>query len=377
MQHVETPAAPVIKVDGREVLSFGGCSYLGLAHLPEILGVGQAALGDLGSTAQLPRHYGFQSPANLESEEAARQFFGAEDAMYFATGYLFPLIALPGLVDDYDVVVLDETAHFCLTEGARAAGKEVRTFGHCDAEDLARVTASIVSGNQRYVVATDGCFPTFGRVPPLRRYAEIVAQHDAWLIVDESHSFGSVGKTGRGACEHEGILGLKNIVAGGSASKGLGAFGGLAIGSSNAIARLWQAPAARGAALGISAGAAMLSASLKYLREHPERFEWLRDNADRMRDGLKSLGISCYATPAPIFAFTCGSAAQMQSIQAGLYDEGIFIIYSNYVGAGPEGALRIAVYADHKPDHITRLIAALRGHLKAIKSDNHKELLVQ
>jgi|688.fasta_scaffold02467_16 7-keto-8-aminopelargonate synthetase-like enzyme len=363
MQYIQSPSAATIRVDERDILSFGGCSYLGVGALPEVIEAGRTALGNFGATAQLPRHYGFQSPANQAAEEAAKVFFGSEGAMYIGTGYLFALIALSGLKNDYDVAILDETAHFCLTDGALAAGKQIVHFRHCDADDLQRVVSDVVDCGKRFVVATDGAFPTVGRVPPLALYAEITERHNAWLIVDESHSFGSVGFTGRGACEHEGIIGRPKVLAGGSASKAFGAFGGLVIGSSEAIGRLWQAPASKGTALGMTSGAAMLTASLNYLRANPERFDSLRRNSATMQCELKKIGIICADTPAPIFSFTHGRAADMARVQQALYDDDIFITYSNYVGAGAEGVLRIAVFADHQPEHFTRLINSLSRNL--------------
>lgn len=362
MQYIQSPSAATIRVDGRDILSFGGCSYLGVGALPEVIEAGQTAIGNFGATAQLPRHYGFQSPANQAAEDAAKAFFGTDNAMYIGTGYLFALIALSGLKDDYDVAIIDETAHFCLSDGAMAAGKQIVRFRHCDADDLQLVVSKAVASGKRFVVATDGAFPTFGRVPPLARYAEITEQYNAWLIVDESHSFGSVGATGRGACEHEGIIGRPKVLAGGSASKAFGAFGGVAIGSRDAIDRLWQAPAAKGTALGMTSGAAMLTAALNHLRANPEQFERLRRNSATMRRLLSEIGIICIDTPAPIFSFVLGKAADMTRIQQGLYDDGIFIIYSTYVGAGTEGALRIAVFADHQPEHFARLIDSLSRH---------------
>lgn len=363
MQKIHSPAAAVIHVDGREILSFGGCSYLGLANVPSVIEAGRNALRDFGATAQLPRHYGYQSPANLAAEDAARRFFGVEAAMYIATGYLFPLIALPGLKDDYNVAILDETAHFCLVEGARAAGREIRTFRHCDADDLERVAAEAVAQGKRILIATDGCFPTFGNIPPLANYAKIAERYGAWLIVDESHGFGAVGKTGRGACEDAQVLGHPKIIAGGSASKGLGAYGGLCLASGAVIDRLWQAPAARGAALGISSGAMMLVASLDHLRANPEIFLARDANCRMLHQRLSAIGIDCPDPRTPIFAFRHGSAKDMQRAQQFLYDNQIFIIYSQYVGAGAEGALRIAVFADHTVDHIERLCVALDKHL--------------
>ena len=358
IRRVESPSGARIFVDGREILNFGGCSYLGLSNHPELLAAGTNALTNLGPIAQIPRHYGFALAANLDVEAEAAQFFDAEAAMYFSTGYLFGLISLCGLAAEYDIAFLDASTHYSLRDGAAAAGKPVHSFAHLDPDDLARVLAAELKPGQRPLAATDGMFPTFGSIAPLADYARVLAPYDGWLIVDESHSFGAIGPTGGGAVEHHGLE-RDRVVAGGSMSKAFCAFGGLAVGSREVIDELWKSPAARGAASGISSGAAMTAASLRYVRQHPERLEKLRRNVRQLKAGVRALGYDIEDSDAPVATFVAGKAQDMQRLHARLLDDGIYVIYSNYVGAGAEGAIRCAVFADHEPDEIERLLAAL------------------
>lgn len=358
LETIQSPSAARMVIDGRPILNFGGSCYLGLSAQPELVEAGVRAIGQLGSTGQLPRHYNLALAANLEAENAARAFFGTEGAIYYATGYLFGLMAMTALADDYDVAVIDESGHYNLVEGARMAGKPIVTFKHRDAADLASVLDRVASEDKRALVATDGMFATFGTSPPLAEYQRLIDRHGGWLLVDESHSFGSLGATGQGACEMTGISGDR-VLRGGSMAKAFCAYGGLTVGSAEAIARLWQTPIARGAVSGMSAGAAMTAASLRYVRANPERLEALRTNAARLKQALRGYGFAVEDNGSPVAAFVHGDAAQMQAIQQALWAQGIFVIYSTYVGAGPEGALRIAAFADHQAEDYERLAEAL------------------
>jgi 8-amino-7-oxononanoate synthase len=359
MQRVETPSAANMVIDGRPILSFGGSCYLGLSNHPDIIEAGVAALRAYGSTAQLPRHYDFGLVANLEAEAAARDFFDAEGAIYQTSGYLFGIVALPALADDYDVAVLDESAHFNLVEGARAAERPIERFRHRDPEDLERVLRLVTARGQRPLVATDGMFPTFGTLPPLADYQTLIDRSGGWLLVDESHAFGTLGPLGRGSAEAQGISGDR-VLRGGSMGKAFCAFGGLSLGRQDAIDRLWLAPASRGAVSGMSSGAAMTAASLRIVRDNPDLLARLRSNTVLMRTMLERLGVVVEPSQSPVAAFVHGSADQMRSIQRQLWDDGIYVIYSTYVGAGPEGALRIAAFADHTPEDYDRLEDALK-----------------
>ena len=359
LRRIESPIGAHLTVDGQSLLNFGGTCYLGLGGEPALLAAGEQALRSHGATGTIPRHYGFAEPANLDAEAAALNYFDVEAAMYFATGYLFGLISMAGLAARFDVAILDESAHYNLRDGALAAGKPVRTFRHLDTDDLARVLESTRAAGLRPLVATDGMFPTFGTVPALADYARLLAPQAGWMLVDESHSFGVLGANGRGATEHHDVVGPR-VIAGGSLGKAFGSYGGIAIGSSEVIAELWKSPAARGAATGMTCGAAMAAASMRLLREHPERLARLRSNARHLKAGIRQLGLEVDDSDSPVATFVTGTAARMQALQAQLQAEGIYVMYSTYIGAGPEGALRCAAFADHEPQHIDRLLESLK-----------------
>lgn len=357
-QRIESACTAYVTVGGRRLLNFGGSGYLGLANCTPILEAGMEALRRYGPHAQLGRHYGFTLAANAEAEAEACRFFRVDGAMYFAAGYLFGLIALAGAAWHGDAIYLDSAAHYSLRDGALATGKPVRYFAHRDPADLERVLALTLKSGQRPVVATDGMFATYGSVAPLADYAHVIAPFKGWLVVDESHAFGTIGAKGRGAVEAAG-LSREQVIAGGSMAKAFGAYGGIAIGSSEIIDCLWQTPVARGAALGMSAGAAMTSASLRYVRQHPELLARLRLNAHLLKEHLRALGLTIEANDGPLATFVHGQAVDMQRIQSSLFDAGIYITYSTYVGAGPQGALRIAALADHRQVDIERLVTVL------------------
>ncbi len=355
---MESPSSANIIVDGQSILNFGGSSYLGLANHPEVVEAGLTTLKQQGAACQLPRHYGFEGMGNHDVEEAARAYFSADGAMYFSTGYMFGLIAMAGLSDWYDVILLDERAHYTLIDGAYATRKPVHTFKHCDADDLARALEEHCSSGARPLVGTDGMFATFGESPPLDRYAPLIERYHGWLVVDESHSFGSLGATGCGAAEMAGVRGQR-VIQGGSLGKAFCAQGGLAIGPSEIIDRFWQTPAARGAVAGNPSGASMAAAAMRLIRREPDRLSILRRNSEFLKAGLRELGLTLEDTGSPIATFTYRTAETMRAIEAGLWAKKIYVILSSYIGSGPTGAIRIAAFADHTQEDFERLFEEL------------------
>lgn len=359
---VESPSCAHMIIDGREILNFGGSSYLGLSNHPAIIEAGISALRVQGASCQLPRHYGVALSSNLQAEAEAREFFGFEDSIYFSTGYMFGSLAFTGLADQYEIAIIDEHGHYNLFDGARAAEKPIATFRHCDPQHLKEVLERECADGARPMVATDGMFATFGDSPPLDLYSELIERYGGWLAVDESHSFGCLGQRGAGACEQFGIQG-PNVIAGGSMGKAFSAHGGLAVGSRSVISAMWKSPAARGSVSGTSVGAAMTAAAIKVLREEPKILQKLQGNAQLLKNILSNLGLHPIANTSPISAFVLRSPQQMRRLQKALMTEGIFVIHSSYVGTSPGGAIRIAAFADHCDGDFRRLENALQEHL--------------
>ena len=359
---IESPIAAEIVIDGRRYVNFAGSSYLGLSGYADILEAGAEALRESGAGYQVPRHYQVATRAHQEVETEAARFFRSPAALYLSGGYLFGLVSLPAIRDRLGVIFLDELAHFSLREAAAASGVKSCLYRHVDADDLALKMRQHLGAYERPVVMTDGLFSTFGEIAPLSELASAVAPYDGSLLVDESHSFGVLGATGRGAHEHH-KLSLNSVVAGGSLSKAFGTTGGIILGTEEGIAACRSTPAGRGAAAGLPAGASMCAASLRHVRTHPELLQRLRTNVVAMKSGLRNLGLNVGDSVAPIATFVAGEANAMQALQERLMAEGIFVLHSTYIGAGCSGVIRCGIFADHTPEHIHRLLDALRRML--------------
>ena len=136
MPVMEGPPGAVTRVDGREYLYFGGTSYLGLSGHADVIEAGCAALRQYGVHTATSRSGFGNSPAVLEVERRAADFFGCETAFYFASGYLGNHILIQALADRADVILIDESAHYSLVEAGRLLGRPAIPFRHCDPEDL-------------------------------------------------------------------------------------------------------------------------------------------------------------------------------------------------------------------------------------------------
>jgi 7-keto-8-aminopelargonate synthetase-like enzyme len=357
---LESAVGAEIVLSGSRYVNFGGSSYLGLASNPRILEAGIAALRALGAGGPIPRGHAIGSRPLRDVEQRACDFFASDAALYLGSGYHFGLAAPAVLGRQCDAVFFDEFAHFALQDGMAASGLPRRSFRHLDVEDLERQLKHHLAAGERPLVVTDGLYSTLGEIAPLDRLWRVAAAYDGRLIVDESHAFGVLGASGRGALEHHGITGA-GLLAGGSMGKAFGTCGGLALGSAADVQALQTTPVVRGASVGSPAAAAMCAASLDYVRNNPLLLTRLRENTSYLKSGLRRLGLNPRGDDiAPIASFALDSSESTQRLHAALLAEGIFVYLSTYIGAGSGGVIRCAVFADHGRQHLDALLDALR-----------------
>lgn len=349
-----------IRIDGREYINFFGHGYLALAQVPEIRrAVVRVLEQGVPFARQMPAVVGGCDPIFAAVEQAAAAACGTQAAVYVASGYLIGAVALRALEGTFDVLLLDTTAHYNLRDAAALSECPIFTFNHCDAQSLREVLRRHTCAKQRPLVVTDGVFATTGRIPPLAHYAEVLSPYDGGrLFVDEAHSFGVVGENGRGAAEYCGVEHL-TPATGATLSKAFCAQGAIVGCSTAAAARLESLPPVRGACAGSTLSAVAATASLAYVAGHPHLRSDLRVITEYFRARLRSIGVEMMESPAPIVSFRWGKRIDMLELQRRLFDRGIYIYYSTYIGAGSEGLIRCAVFRDHTREDIDQLIAAL------------------
>lgn len=360
------PGAETV-IDGQRYLYFAGTGYFGLQGHPEVIRAATDAMQRYGiSSATSRAGFGNNLPT-LDVERRAAEYFGAQAAFYYVSGYVGNGILAQGLRADFDVAFVDELAHYSVMEGLGLSGRPMVSFRHCDPADLAAKLAANLQPQQRPMLMTDGVFPSLGHIAPIPEYIEVLAHYpDALICLDDAHAGGVLGLAGRGTYDHFGLDGQPagqpvSLYFSGTLSKAFGGQGGLITGSSELIDRLKKASHYyNGASQPAVPVAAASAKALEIVAAHPELRQRLWDNVRRLKTGLRQLGLAADDTPVPIISLSTGSGAEMQQLQQELMRRGIVIAYAReYAGLGPEGGLRVAVFSTHSDEMIDRLLAEL------------------
>ncbi len=270
----------------------------------------------------------------------------------------------------FDAVFVDERSHYCVFEAARLGGKPVFSFRHRDADDLQVQLKANLQPAGRPLVMTDGVFAARGSIAPLVEYQTVLAEFDgAALCVDDAHGIGVLGRSGRGTYEHFGLFdaAVNGEVAVLAAVRSAAALYKPALGDAGPIPgrrpfveRLKTTPLYAGASPPAVPIAAASAKALELLATRADIRRKLSENVTLLKRGLSELGLDVDDTPVPIVCLAIGHAENMRRIQRELFARGICIAYfAAYAGLGPDGALRIAVFATHTEEMISRLIAEL------------------
>jgi len=359
---MESPPGTEATIDGRRYLYFGGTSYHTLQYHPEVIRAAHEALDRYGIHSSTSRGGFGNTPLYAEVERMAARFFGTEDAAYLASGYLSNIGALQvlRLRRQFDVIFHDETAHYSIVDFVHATGTPVHTFAHRDPDDLARKLKAHLKPGQTPLVMTDGVFPVPGEIAPVPDYVRLLEPYRGLLWLDDAHAFGVLGTRGRGTYEHFGLSGDR-LLFGGTLSKALGGYGGIVPTSAAMAQDIRDGHIMNGATMPPSPSAAASLKGMELLLRHPEWLVNLRENARRLKAGIKRMGFPVQDTDVPVVAFALKTAADMERVHAALMDRGVCIQLSHYVGAGPAGVLRIVVFSTHTGDQIDRLLRTLQA----------------
>lgn len=354
------PGAQTV-INGKSCLYFGGTGYFGFQTHPDVIKAAQKALAEYGLHSATSRNIFGTTPLYLKVEETAAEFFGTEDAVYLASGYLINIAALQSLAQSnrFDAIFMDETAHYSIADFIYAVRKPVYLYRHSDAEDLERQLKANLQAGQRPLVATDGIFPTFGKVAPVPAYLKLVEPYDGCVWLDDCHAIGVLGANGRGTAEYYGLH-SDRLFYGGTLSKAVGGHGGIIPGGRAFIDPIRAGHVVNGANASPSAAAAAAITGLQLMMDHPELRQTLWRNARLLKKGLRDMGFDQDDSPVPVAAWQLKTAEEMDRVQAELLRRGIAIQRTHYVGADNKGALRAVAFATHTAEQINQLLSELK-----------------
>ena len=361
---ITAPMGPVTHIQHvGEVLVFCSNNYLGLANHPDVIAAAHRGLERYGAGTASVRFICGTFGCHYELEEKLAEFFGTEAALTYTSCWNTNEGLLPALAASGDAIVSDESNHASIIDAAKLSSATRKVFAHSDMEQLTQKLDE-VRGTAVKVVVTDGVFSMEGDVARLPEIVRICREHDAVLVVDDSHGTGVLGATGRGSHEYYGLEsrgpeGVDIITS--TLGKAIGGGnGGFVAGSTDLIDYLVQRsrPHLFSNALAPPTACAALEA-LTILEREPERVMRLHDNVDKMRGGLRALGFEVMDSPTGIIPIMIGDAAEAIRLSDRLLELGIFVVGFGFPVV-PEGhaRLRVQMSSAHSDAHIERALDA-------------------
>jgi 8-amino-7-oxononanoate synthase len=355
---VEGALATRVATDGRELLCFGSNDYLGLAADPRLVAAactGAQALGvGAGASHLVCGHNGAHEA--LESRLAA--FVGTPRALLFSTGYMANLGIVTGLLDRRDAIFGDRLNHACLNDAALLSRASFHRYPHGDLLALERFLAQ--SSAPRKIVASDAVFSMDGDIAPVPGLLSLCERYGAWLLLDDAHGFGVLGRNGRGVPSHFGID-SPNLIYMGTLGKAAGVFGAFVAGDSAVIDTLVQQARTYiyTTALPPLLARALL-ASMAIIEAEDWRRERLVTLIARLRSSLRPGRFRLLPSDTPIQPLLIGSNDDALEIGAALEEAGLWVpvIRPPTVPKGT-ARLRISLSATHTDADIEALVAGL------------------
>jgi len=319
----ETGLGRVVTIAGKNLISFGSNDYLGIANSPELKKAATEAIEKLGiSMCGTPIVIG-QTSLNKALEKRIAQFVGTDDALVFPSGYQANTGIFQDITTEKDIIIADKFAHYSLLTGLSLSKAKKRLFKHNDAQDLEKILEKAQDYRMRFIVV-EGLYSTEGDISPLKEITGLAKKHNAFVIVDDAHGIGVLGKKGRGILEHCDVFGEVDLVTG-SLGKALGCFGGFI--ATNAeltdIFRYRMGSLIYSTALPPAMAAASL-ASIDLVENSSSRREQLVNNKKRMYESLKDLGYNLTPSSTPLFSVLCGSNYEALVFSKKLYDNGVY-----------------------------------------------------
>ncbi len=341
-----------VVVRGREMGMYASYSYLGLIGHPRINKAAKEAIDKFGTGTHGVRTLAGSLSIHAELEETLAAFKHAEAAVTYSSGYATNLAVISTLMGRGDHVLSDKLNHASIVDGCLMSGAEFRRFRHNDMEDLEKRLQQVPDGVAKMVVA-DAVFSMDGDVLDFPRVVELCKKYNAWLMIDEAHSVGVLGKTGRGIEEHFGLEGTVDIQMG-TLSKTIPSVGGYVAGKKELVQYLRHASRAYIFSAAIPpAQAAAANEAFKVILDEPWRIEKLRQNADHFLSGLKQAGFDTMLSTTAIVPVLCVSDERAFALTRACQHKDLFVL-PVVSPAVPEGLarLRATVLAAHEPAEI-------------------------
>ena len=350
------------RIDGRVLTNFCAYDYLGMAHDPAVIAATKDAIDRYGTGAGASRLVSGEKQIHRELEQALAGFLGTPASIVLVSGHATNVTTIGHLMGPGDLIVHDILAHNSILQGARLAGATSRGFAHNDWRALDTLLSGIRHGFRRVLIAIEAVYSMDGDYPDLARFVDVKTKHRAMLLVDEAHSLGTMGATGRGIGEHAGIDRAGVEIWMGTLSKSLASCGGYIAGSAELVEFLKYTAPGFVYSVGLSPpNAATALAALTLLQHEPQRVTRLHALSDLFLELARERGLNTgHAGGTPIVPVIIGSSVKCLRLSRALFRRGINVQPIIHP-AVPEHAARLRVFitTNHTETQIRNTVDAL------------------
>ena len=358
-------AGATSQIDGRTFLNFSSYNYLGLSGHPRINKAAKDAIERYGTSASASRLVAGERPVQRELEEALAELHGVDDCIVFVSGHATNVSTIGYLFGPKDLVIHDALIHNSSLEGIKLSGASRRSFPHNDCAALDAILGELRRQFERVLIIVEGLYSMDGDLPDLPRLIDIKTRHKAFLMVDEAHAVGVLGRTGRGVGEHYGVPGKSVDIWMGTLSKTLAGCGGYIAGDKALVENLkYSAP---GFVYSVGIAPALAAGSLEALKvmlAEPERVARLQERGAQFLQLARQHGVDTgrsqgYAvTPAIMHG-----SLKATRVSNRLFELGINVQPIIYPAVEERAArLRFFVSCTHTESHIRTAVELLAGN---------------
>ncbi|MEM7473869.1 MAG: aminotransferase class I/II-fold pyridoxal phosphate-dependent enzyme [Planctomycetota bacterium] len=357
------------KISGQELVSFSSYNYLGMSGDPAVTQAVVDAAERYGTSVSASRLVSGEKPIHGELECELAGWIGTESAVLMVGGHATNETTIGHLVGPGDLILHDALSHNSIVQGAILSGARRRPFPHNDWKALESILEEVRASYRRILVVIEGVYSMDGDYPELPRFVEVKNKYKSWLMVDEAHSIGTMGETGRGIGEHFGVPGSDVDVWMGTLSKSFGSCGGYIAGCKELVELLKYTAPGFVFSVGLSpTNTAAAMASLRTLSDNPERVSTLRARSKLFLDEAKKRGLNTGASAdTPVIPVITGNSLHALLLSRKMFEAGVNVQPILYPAVEESAArLRFFINCTHTEEQIMHAVETAAEALREI-----------
>jgi 8-amino-7-oxononanoate synthase len=357
------------RIEGRELISFSTYNYLGMSGDPQVAAAAKEAIDKFGTSTSASRLVSGEKTVHVELEQEIARFHGLEDAICYVGGHATNESTVGHLFGPGDLIVHDSLAHNSIIQGSILSGARRRPFPHNDWRAVDELLSEIRGEYRRVVIVIEGVYSMDGDFPELPRFVEVKQKHKALLMIDEAHSLGALGATGRGLTEYYGVNPRDIDLLMGTLSKAMGSCGGYIAGRRELVEYLKYTSPGFVFSCGLPpSGAAAALAALRLLQADPTRIQRLQSNSRLFLELARQRGLNTgMSNNTAVVPVITGNSLHALMLSRALFERGFNVQPILYPAVEEEKArLRFFITASHTEDQIRSTVAAVAEEIAKI-----------